>query len=146
MTPEDHLPASSARGNAGEEPPSTLIIYIAVLFAAWLLYLLARPDIPNLAPAWVRYTNNLPGFVVALLLAEGLYRRSRFVWGVGLLLAFASILIGYLNASSGVVWAGVLTGGQVIIGVVEIVLLLLPPTRRWVSGERSPPPSPAGGA
>ena len=139
MTPETELTSSPVTRTTAEEPPSTLIIYIAVLFAAWLLYLLASPTSgSNAAPAWARFANQVPGFAIALLLAEGLYRRSRFAWFIGLLLGAMSIALGFLNQTVTENWAGIYTGGQAIIGAIEIGLLLLPPTQRWVRGRPAP--------
>ncbi len=115
------------------EPPATMVAYVAVLFISWVVFWMASPRAPG-QQIWVQVAQQLPGFVIALLLAEALYRRSRFAWTIGLVLGAAAIALGVLNAGGGGNFAGVFTGGQIASGTLEILLLLLPPTQRWIRG------------
>lgn len=131
LTPEESVASEPA--DIQSEPPATLIVYVALLFVSWLVFWIATPDQPG-QQAWVIVAQQLPGFVIALLMADGLYRRSRFAWTIGIVLGLVAIALGVLNQASGGEWRNVFTGGQVLSGALEVIVLLLPPTQRWVSG------------
>ena len=134
LTPEERSASSGADIEA--EPPATLIVYVALLFVSWLVFWIAAPDQPG-QQAWVIVAQQLPGFVIALLMADGLYRRSRFAWTIGIVLGLVAIALGVLNQGSGGQWGNVFTGGQVVSGALEVIVLLLPPTQRWMQGANS---------
>ena len=134
LTPEERV--APERADVQPEPPATLIVYVALLFVSWLVYWIAAPGQPG-QQLWVTVAQQLPGFVIALLMADGLYRRSRFAWTIGIGLGLVAISLGVLNQSGGGEWGNVFTGGQVLSGALEVIVLLLPPTQRWVRGAAS---------